>query len=88
MSRLGVTDEGGGFEGCEGLEAFTTRDREGTVLVGPAHSSGTFRDIEDRALRGPKGFVPQLRVADVRGLDGEQELDGDVIGDEPVVREP
>jgi len=87
VGRLGVTDEAGGFERCEGLEAFSSRDGEGAVLVSAADTTGAFRDVEDRALRGTEGFVPQLRVTNVRGLDGEQELDGDVIGDEPVVRE-
>ena len=39
------------------------------------------------ALCCAKGFVTELRVANVGRLDDEQQLDGNLVGDEAVMRE-
>jgi hypothetical protein len=87
ISGLGVTDESCSFKGGEGFQALTAGDGEGAALVGAADAACAFRDVEDRALRGAERFVAELRVADVGGLDGEQELDGDLVSDEAVMEE-
>jgi len=74
-------------KGCEGLESFTTRDGERAGLVRAGEAAGALGDVEDGALGGAKRFITELRIADVGGLDGEQELDGDLVCDEAVVRE-
>jgi hypothetical protein len=51
-------------------------------MVRAREAPGAFGDVEHRALGGAKSFVAKLGIADLRGLDGEQKLDSDVISDE------
>ena len=56
----------------------TEADADGTVRIA-TEQGGAFGDVEHGAFGGAKGFVAKLCIADLRGLDGEEELDGDVI---------
>jgi hypothetical protein len=82
-----VAEQGRGLEGREGFESFASGDREGAALVGGADAPGAFGDVEHGALRRAESLVAKLGVADPRGLDGQQKLDGNLVSDETVMSE-
>ncbi len=72
VSPLGVADRNGRFEARIGFDAFPSSDDESACLVGAGPSAGPFCDIATCALRGAEGFVAELRIADIGGLDGNE----------------
>ena len=83
---IGISAERCDLHRCNGLDRFSARYGESASLVCAGDAPGAFGGVEAGALGGACSFVAELGIADVGGLDGEQELDGDAIGDELVVR--
>jgi len=82
---VGIPGECRGLERREGFESLAARDGEGPCLVGAGEAAGAVGDVAARALGGAPCLVAELGVADVRGLDREQQLDRDVKRDELVM---
>src|SRR5690606_5290079 len=84
---VGVADDGGDLEGGEGLEGLAARDGEGAALVGSGDATCSLGDVAADGFCGAQARVPELGVADACGLEGDEQLDGDVEGGEPMMRE-
>ena len=87
VGGVGVPCECGDLKGGEGLDAFAAGDGEGPGLVGAGEAPCAFGDVAADALGGAERLVAELRIADLSGLDEEQELHGDVEGSEPMMWE-
>jgi len=88
VGGVGIAEERGGLEGSERFEAFAASDGEGASLVGASDAACALCDVEHGAFGCAEGLVAELRVTDLGGLDGEQELYGDLVSDETMVRKP
>lgn len=86
--HVGISRKRGDLDRRGGFDALAARDGEGSRFIGPCHAACAFRAVEARALCGAHRLVAQLRVADVRGFDGLQQLDGSAVREQLVVREP
>jgi hypothetical protein len=75
------------FDGRAGFGGFPASDDVGASPIRPRGARGAFCDVEASALRCAKGFVLQLAVGDVGGLDGPEHLEGNIVGGQPVVGE-
>ncbi len=82
---LSVANRRGRLKGRVRFDTFSAGDGERACLVGPREPPGPFRDVAARALRSAESFVAELRVLDADGLDGNEELDRDVVRDEPMM---
>ena len=56
------------------------------ALSAASNSAGALRGVETDSLGRAESFVAQLGVADVARANGEQQLDGDLVGNQLVVR--
>ena len=74
MSILGgsISEKRRNLDGGCGFDTLAPRDGEGSRLVRPADAPRALGAVAADALRGPKGFVPELGVANSRISNDEK----------------
>ena len=86
ISRRAGAKGAGDFHGGARFTAFRERDCVHSRFVSERLPRRTFGSVERRARRALSGLLPELRVANASASDELHQFQGQLVGDELVVR--
>jgi hypothetical protein len=78
---------GGDLDGGDGFDGFTTSNGEGGSLIAASHRPSALSGVEANALSGAKSFIAKLGIANLRSSNRNEELNGDSVSNELVMRD-